>query len=365
MRIRLLFSLFLLVAFPVSAEVIADLYSADVPVTDQGAATRAAAMKDALGQVLVKITGSSAMLEHPVAATLLAKPDRYLQQYRYVAIDPPPVDPAAPRLALHASFDGRALEDAVRAAGVPLWGRERPRTLVWAALDSRDGRQIAGANDAGSISEALQRAAMRRGLPLTLPAMDAEDATRVSFMDIWGTFEEPLLAAAERYAPDAVLVGAVFAAGGELWGGRWTLLLKGERLRFETSGASAEAVAIAAVDELAERYAERFAVSAPLGGEGTITVEISNVRDLRDYAAVQKYLAGLSVVENAQVLEVRNDTLRMALAINATSRALEQTIALGRVLEPETRQQEVIVPLGEFAGIDFAADRTLYYRYRR
>lgn len=365
MRIRLLFSLFLLLAFPAAAEVVADLYSADVPVTDQGAATRDSALKDALGQVLVKIAGSSAVLEHPVADTLLANPDRYLQQYRYVAVAPPPVDPLAPRLALHSAFDGRALEDALRAAGVPLWGRERPRTLIWLALDSSGGRQIAAADGSTAIEEAIQRAAKRRGLPLTLPAMDAEDATRVGFMDIWGVFEDPLLAAAERYAPDAVLAGAVFAAGDDLWGGRWTLLFEGERVRFETSGASPQAVVIAAVDALAEDFAERFAVSAPIGGEGTITMEISNVRDLRDYAAVQKYLAGLSVVEDAQVLEVRNDTLRMALSINATSRALEQTIALGRVLEPEARQQEVIVPLGEIAGIDFAGDRTFYYRYRR
>lgn len=318
---------------PASADPVSGLHAADVPVHDQGAETRAAALKDALAQVLVKMTGSQSVLKADETAALLQNPARFLQQYRYEAVRPAPADPAVPRLALHAEFDGAALEQRLRASGFPLWGRERPLTLAWVAFSDGAARNIVGSDVTQPISAALQRAATRRSLPLALPAMDPEDATRVSFTDVWGVYEEPLLAAASRYSPDAVLVGSIFNAGDGLWASRWALLRDGQRQRWELSGASPEAVATAVIDALTEHYAEEFAVQGTVTGESAVLVEVTGVPRLRDYAAVQSYLSGLSAVKDAHLLLMDGDTLRFELELNGGVRALEQTIALGRVLE--------------------------------
>lgn len=329
---------------PAGADPVTDLHSSDVLVHDQGAATRASALKDALAQVLVKVTGSQASLETAEAAAMLENPSRYLQQYRYEAVHPVPEDPQAARLVLHTEFDGTAIEQRLRAAGLPLWGRERPLTLAWIAFSNDNDRNIVG-NDPAPLVDALQRAAQRRGLPMVLPEMDARDATRVSFMDVWGVYEEPLLEAAARYAPDAVLVGGIFKAGNELWAGRWTLLSEGQRQkRWEASGASPEAIATGAVDALAEYFATEFAVVAASAGASNVIVEVLDVEQLQGYAKIQSYLAGLSVVKDVHLLRVDDDRLRFALELNGTARTLEQSIALGRVLEPAP-PEAITVPL--------------------
>lgn len=337
-------------ALPVAADPVADLYAADVAVTDQSAGTRASALKDALAQVLVKVTGSQAVLETAEAAALLENPSRYLQQFRYEAVSPVPLDPAAPRLMLRTEFDGAALERRLRAAGLPLWGRERPLTLAWVAFSNDAQRQLLGANSNAPVIDALRRSAARRGIPFRLPAMDTEDATRVSFMDVWGVFEDPLLAASERYGVDAVLAGSIFKAGDELWAGRWTLLSDGERHRFELSGPSPEIVAVQAIDALAEHYASRFAVYAPIGGEGRAVMEVHGVNGLVPYANVQSYLEGLSMVNDLRLLAVNGDMLRVELDITGGVRTLEQAIALGRTLAP--LPQETMVPLGALTTTD-------------
>lgn len=374
MRIRLMLVLPLFCLFtPAMADPVADLHAAEVAVADQSSATRAAALRDALAQVLVKLTGTSEVLESEAATSMLGNAGRFLQQYRYRTIEPPPTDPEAPRLALRADFDGRALERNLRAAGLPLWGRERPMTLVWIARDDAGGRELLGARQGHAEADALSRAAQRRGLPMRLPVMDAEDATRVSFMDVWGVFEEPLLEAAARYAPDAVLAGNIFQAGDDLWAGRWTLLRDGMRQRWEVSGESPEAVVNAAVDALAEHFSREFAVAAPLAGGDGVAMLIENVRSLEDYSRVLSYLGNLSVVKAAHLVQVDGETLQLRLELNGTSRALEQTIALGRQLEPVAEpvreSREISVPLGmpvdDVEEIDAVRERVLRYRYSR
>lgn len=327
------------------ADTVADLYAADVPVSDQSAGVRAAALREALGQVLVKITGTQGVMETSAANELLQNPSRFLQQYRYENIRPVPADPGMPRLALHAEFDGSALERRLRSAGLPLWGRERPMTLVWLALSDSNQRELIGAKSSNAAADALQRAAARRGLPVELPVLDTEDVTRVSFMDVWGVYEEPLLAAAERYAPDAIMSGSIFSAGNDLWAGRWTLLRNGERQRWELSGPTPEAVATAAMDRLAEHYAEAFSVFAGVA-QDKVLLEVNAVSALQGYASVQAYLSRLSAVKDVRLLAVDDDLLRFELDLNGSVHTLEQSIAVGRVLEPMPKD-EVVIPLGE------------------
>ncbi|HEX7048319.1 MAG TPA: DUF2066 domain-containing protein [Gammaproteobacteria bacterium] len=336
-----------------NADPVINLYAADVRVHDQSAATRASALKDALAQVLVKVAGSQAVLETSEAAALLENPASLLQRYRYEAVKPVPEDPEAARLLLLAEFDGGAIEQRLRAAGLPLWGRERPLTLAWVAFSNDGERRLIGRDPTDPIVDALQRAASRRGLPLVLPKMDAEDATSVSFMDVWGIYEDPLLAAAARYSPDAVFVGSIFEAGDQLWAGRWTLLRDGERQqRFELSGASPDEVAVAAIDALAEQYGQEFAVLTAMTTGSRVAVEIEGVDRLQDYAKVQSYLSGLSAVKQVGLKQVDDNRARYELDLNSSVRALEQSIALGRVLEAVPMesvpvQEEIVVTLGE------------------
>ena len=60
-----------------------DAYRVDVPVADQSEAARTVAAKATLGDVIVKITGDVAALQHPLVRQAIANAPDYLQQFSY------------------------------------------------------------------------------------------------------------------------------------------------------------------------------------------------------------------------------------------------------------------------------------------
>lgn len=362
LRILLPAVLLALLPFQAGAAEVENLFDTVVAVEDQSTESRGEALEEALQEIIVRITGRTAVLESPTARELLRRPARYLQQYRYGSES----TSEGTQLVLHATFDGAALERRLRASGLPIWGRERPGTLVLMAVDAPNGgRNVVRA--AGDLGDAWRAAAKRRGLPLSLPAMDSEDRGRIAAMDIWGVFEDPLLAAADRYDPNAVLVVSSWPSGGNDWAMRATLLREGERnLRWESQAGSLYGVVNAAVDQLAEAYAEEFAVGVsqfPLGGRA-LQMEVRNVGKLDSYARLLDYLGGLSVVESVGVERVEPDRVHLRIELRGSRDALEKAIALGRWLEPVT-STEMSISLGQADNMDFTAPQALIYRYRR
>lgn len=356
----------LLAASGLNAAVVANPFEASVPVAGQSAAARSEAVKQALGEVIIKLTGHEKLLEDPEIIALLSEADRYLQQYRYESIQPvigPDGEPG-PSLALHANFDGVALERRLRGSGIALWGRERPRTLVWLAYSAEPERELLRA-DSGRFIPGLLDAAQRSGVPVVVPD-NAAERSLITFTDIWGVFEEPLLKSMEDYSANAVLAGRIFQSAADRWAARWTLLRDdGGRESWESEAGSESGLVRVAIRNVAEIYANEFAVLAPLGEAGGTVMEIAGVSDLAAYARVRSYLESLSAIESVSVRSVKGQVLELDLKLTGPVRSLERSIALGRVLAPQTGMQETAVPLGEIAGISFEPERVLRYRYLR
>jgi hypothetical protein len=97
----------LLMAFCVLPPAIAaGTYAGTAPVASQSDEDRAAALRAAFGQVIVKLGGSSAALSRPDVARAVSKADRYMQSYGYQA------DPALPagHLQLVVQFDRAGID---------------------------------------------------------------------------------------------------------------------------------------------------------------------------------------------------------------------------------------------------------------
>ena len=86
----------------------AGLYTGAAPVNSQSDADRAGALRTALGQVLIKLSGDSAVLNRPDVAKAIGRADRYMQQYSYQPNMS--ADPAQPRLLLVVQFDRSSID---------------------------------------------------------------------------------------------------------------------------------------------------------------------------------------------------------------------------------------------------------------
>lgn len=308
----------------------ASLYEAEVPVADQSAAARGPALRAALAEVLVRVSGDRGVTGLPEAATLLSRADAFVQQFGY--------RPAAPEAEvpwqLRVRFDGTGLERALREQGLPYWGGERPETLVWLAVEEGGRRQLLGEPDPSEARDWLEAAARRRGLPLIFPLMDLEDRAQVGFSDVWGGYLEPVLAASRRYRPQALLIGRLHQSGTGAWQASWTLRVQDSEQRWSGRDLQLGALAAEGLERVADELSARFAV-VHSGADGRVRITVEGVAGLADYARLNRYFASLSAVRSAQLQGLAGERADYLLQLQGDVAGFERALTLGAVLRPD------------------------------
>lgn len=307
------------------------LFQAEVEVAGRESAARDAGLQEALREVLVRVSGSSNSLSEPAVRSLLKQPGRFVQQFRYRKEAGESPD-ASDRLLLWVQFDGVALEKEIRRSGLPFWGRERPDILVWLAIDDQGRRFLVSEHTEHAAAGFVRRAAVRRGLPMTLPLLDLEDQRAVQFTEVWGGFTGALEEASERYRPRVILVGTLGRSRMDAeWRTRWTLLADGGSQNWTAHAQNLDLAVSRGVHEAAEWLSLQYAVVT--SDVRTRPLVVEGIQGLQDYARVHDYLAGLTSVDRVQVVRVSDQEVEFHLQLSAEERNLLQIITLGKVLE--------------------------------
>ena len=208
------FALAAVSVLPSNAATVPDLYTVTVVPDPAARDQRAAAIQAAMAQLLVRVTGSRNAPLDPAAQRLLAAPDEFLSSYG--------LDRQGRAVV---GFQRGPVERVLDGLGLPVWGPERPLTLLWVAVDDGvGGRALLGANETtelgaattaqmtallATVRDEIVAAADERGLPIAWPLLDLEDLNAVTFTDVWGGFDDRIVAASTRYRADAVLIGRV------------------------------------------------------------------------------------------------------------------------------------------------------------
>jgi len=316
----------------VPAAEVAGLYQAEVTVSGQQREERRVALRVALEQVLVKVTGRRDVMVDAALTEAAKNPARYIQQYRYrTARDGVPHGRSE---MLWVQFDRGAINRLLREAELPIWGRARPSVVVWLAVERRGRRSLVGSDDAGVLRSTVEARAADRGLPLIVPLLDLEDQSRLRVSDVWGGFDDPVLAASRRYHGDAVLVARAFQVLRGLWEVRWSLLGEGLAERWSTQ---ADVLGIAldeGIDKAADMLAARFASLQGEVAEGAVELLITEVNSLGDYARAVAYLKSLDLVTGVRATRLARGQAWFRLDTAVGRNAVARAIGLGRTLEP-------------------------------
>jgi hypothetical protein len=290
----------------------AELYQATAPVANQSEAARSTAFAAALRIVLVRVTGRRTAEEDPTLAPLINNAGRYVQQYR-----------VAPDNQLWVAFDGAAIERWLTQHGQPLWGGERPATVVWLAVQTGpQAGTVVTADDVSELKTALDAAAVVRGAPLLWPSAADLQQDHLDYAALIGASPSTLAELGHRLGGEGTLIGratnATLAAGVH-----WTFLFQDRSSEF--SGA------VDGVNRAADTYAGIFAVSGTLGA---VDIEVTGVTDLRDYALVQRYLESLTFIARVGVEALNGDTVRFRLTTRGGPEPLQHALALDGRLQP-------------------------------
>jgi hypothetical protein len=305
---------------------VATLYTAQVALDPDEDDPHALAYETALAEVLLRVSGEELAADPEMMELLFPSPASYVVQFR-------PGDDDT----LWVLFDGEAIESVLRQAGQTVWGKDRPETLVWLAVDWGQGdREIIAADDplrsrdeARSIDrdrllrQRIMDMAERRGLPLIFPLLDTEDLQKVAFSDIWGGFDEPLLEASERYDVHSILVGRIRPASSQR--NRWNYYFGGEERSWD---GEPEFV----VGLMADLLADEFAVSgsAPLE---YVDLSVSGVGSVEAYGVIQNMLADTSVIENFSISEVAGDRIKYRVEARGGAERLRRALRFNGLIE--------------------------------
>ncbi len=224
---RLLFMLLatLLPLHVALAVVVSNLYQMTIPVPTQSDEVREQAVQAAFGQMLVKLSGDPHILKNPAIKADVRRADYYVQNFNYSA-----VTTDSSEYALQVNYDQTDVNRLLQSAKVSLWNDNRPLLLVWLAVSDADGHTatLIGSDSDNNLLNTIQDQSKRYGLPMILPLLDMTDLSQVSFDDVADQHVATLQAAAARYAPDGLLIGALQEDAQGI-NSQWTLLVNGQR----------------------------------------------------------------------------------------------------------------------------------------
>lgn len=314
----------LVTTMPIAAVPLTGLYTAAVPVSDTSPESRPAAYSRALARVLTRVTGARGIAQADAAAPLLENAEQFVQQYTYH-------DDGQ----LWVAFDGRALQNALAAAGLPVWGADRPEVLIWLAVDyGRGARRLVGADDGGSAQRAVDAIAKERGVPIVWPLLDTQDRGNIALADVWGGFETKIRDASRRYGADATLVARLSRGAGNRLYGRWQLTSGGENITFE--GGIRDGM-----HAVADYFGGRLAMQAGGDAAQSLLIEVDGIRDVESYARTLSYLEKLTASERVQVEFMADSTVFFRVSTRGDASRLAAAIEVGRVLVPVSDGPEV------------------------
>lgn len=354
-RIALLWALLVLLSVGARAEVVADLHAASVPVADQSPAALAAAAREALAEVLVKVSGSRELLQKPVIVAALDDARSHVQQYGYERGEAP-----AAALSLRFEFDGPYITNLLKRAGAPLWTANRPTVLAWVVLEDEQGRHFISKDSAPLEAQLLVQEFSRRGVPVQLPVFDLADTTAVSLEDAWRLDATVLQAASGRYNVGNVVAGrlAGLSDGNSL--GDWSYFHQDEPVNRAVTVPDLQTFMREGVDLVAGELAARYAVAPSGGGTRGLRISVSGVSSYADYAAIVKWLESLELVDNATLEQVQGDRIELRLQAQAQASQLATTIELNERLVP------IPIPTpAPGSAIELESNEQLNYQWRK
>ncbi|PRH83426.1 DUF2066 domain-containing protein [Arenimonas caeni] len=311
------------------------LYTGESELMGQGAGERRAATARALAQVVVKLTGEPLASANPVvrralsnaAAFVLAEQtgEEPVDQHGNTAIGGVPVY----KTSLQVQFDPNKVDALIAGAGLPYWGAERPRPLLWLAIDDGRGPRLVSSQQLNVVKPLAGRGT-ERGLSFALPAGSSVEQAAVQ--TIWSRNPGQMQALSERYGAGTQLLGRLFREG-QGWTADWVLSRGGEELsRWSFSDPSPQRALASGADGAADAIARRDAVRAVVGEPESIEVRITGLASAGDFARAMGYLQTLPVVAELTVVEATPDSLRLGLKLAVDRATFDGFLAAGDVL---------------------------------
>lgn len=321
---------------PVGAVVVEDLFTVELAVADQTTSLRLEAFSQAFRQVIVKVSGSDDALKSAAFERPIERSARYVKQFRYINRSQAQGEEIeAGRLYLRIDFDQQLIESLLREHNFPVWGRERPSSLLVISYDVNEKIKLVSEDATPDLIEALDRAAAIHAVPVLFPLMDLQDISLVRIGDIVAREYDNIKTMAQRYQPDALLVGQIIGRSGSGWRGDWEVRFADQIFKWQHEASSKKEVVDQVIRHLARILALEYALEDHRRVEQSLLLSVSALEGIDRLVSVQKYLQSLNAVDSVRIAMINRDVVTYRLELRNEPEDLQRLIEFGEVLEQE------------------------------
>ena len=320
----------------VNAVMVEDLFTVELPVADQTTSLRLESFSEAFKQVIVKVSGSDDALKSPAFKRPIENSARYVKQFRYINRSlPEDEEYDLDRLMLRIDFDQQLVEGLLREQNFPVWGRERPSTLLVVSYDVNENIKLVSDDATPDLVEALDNAAAMHAVPVLFPLMDLQDIGLVSIGDIAFRQYDNIDVMARRYSPNALLVGSIVGRSGQGWQGDWEVRFDDQVFTWNFKASSKQVVIDQVIRQLAKTLAREYALDGQQQFDQSLLLSVSELEGIQKLIKVEQYLKSLNVVDSVRVAMVSKDVVTYRLQLRNNPEDLQRLIEFGEILEQE------------------------------
>ena len=364
MKYKFVYLLIMLLALSVSgrsqAVVVEELFTIEMPVADQTTSVRLEAFAEAFKLVVIKVSGSDDALLSAGFSRPMQSSARYVKQFRYInRKDENAEGFDSGQLFLKIDFNQRLVEELLRENNFPVWGRERPGSLLVVSYDVNENIRLVSGETTPEIVDLFDQAALNLGVPILFPLMDLEDIALLNIGDIVSRQYENINILADRYGPDALIIGQIVGRSGQGWQGDWEVRFAEQVFKWKYKSSSKQEVVDQAIKHLARVLALEYALEDHRRVDQALYMSVSAMPKFKQLISVQRYLESLSVVDSVRVSLISNDLVTFKLKLRNDAEDLQRLIELGDVLEqldlPQVNAQDDSQVILDYLYVDRGA----------
>lgn len=326
----LLVAVFWCWSLAVQAAVVPDFYSATVPVPNREDDSFRQGVKEALVQVLVKVSAMPAneIRQSTAIAADLAAGDKLAVHFSYItrkesAANGKPVE----RLYLKAGFAEKTVTNLLQKGNFRLWPNERPQVLIWPVVKGGKGSRVLSLSNPQDANLVLMisDAAQNHGLPWAIG-----ESARPETADYLWRWDEPAIGQlSRRYGKEAILVFRMATLSGNQAVGGWLLVSGGKSESVDIPATSVPEFLRLGMAWAASRLASREVVSAEVVDSGELLLTVQGVDSEAKFQALAGYLESLGMVGRVFLRAAEKDQLQFSLVLKVDLSLLEKALAAG------------------------------------
>lgn len=314
-----------LLSLPLRASLLSDLYRVEASASGNQQQDQ----QQAFELLILRLTGDPTSKDAPLLVKAGNNIQPYIQQFSYREDS------------ISVLFNEAKINQLLMQAQLRLWGKQRPDIVLWYASEQDFNRRLLADSSQQSWLENGRKQAALLGLPIRLPVMDLEDTMALSVNDVWGGFDGPLLAASQRYAAPLVLSFRQYPQANQ-WQIQWRLLDSQSQTVLDNGVVQAplEQVAVAAMNDVGARLAERYGVVLSQGEQAATLVSFAQIHSMNQYVELERFLYQQPSVAHLTLHQVKQDVFTFEVELLSPWEDLKAALDIApRLQADETRSK--------------------------